>query len=204
MKNVLIFIIFSSLMPVTLHAQKQEAQLLKEPAGWTFERFNLPPVFAPNFSFTGAEELRFSPGMFDKKSNLYFTYAFAAQLNNRTSISKEEIKNYLFDYFKGLCSQTAKDRKLTVDTSKINVLIEKKNTVPHKDEIYNALLHVFGVFADGAPVQLNMEIKVLTNKTTGQVYLVFIASPLSKTDAVWEQLHTIQQNFSIPAEEKKP
>ena len=185
-------ILFSSF----LDAQQQTAQLLKQPANWQFERFELPPVFAPNFPYKGFEELRFSPGMFVKDSTTYFTYAFAAELDNVHSISEQNIRNYLLDYFKGLCGKTAKDRNLLIDTSKITVLISKqKNT--SKEIIYNALLNIFGVFADGAPVKLNMEIKVLNNEATSKVYLVFIASPLEKTNAVWKQLFQIQKNFSI-------
>lgn len=203
MKPALLIVSFIFLFSVATKAQTSAPQLLKSPADWTFERFALPPVFAPNFPYKGAEELRFSPGMFDKNSTQYFTYAFVAQLNGRSNISKEEVKNYLLYYFKGLCGHTAKDRKLVVDTSKISVAIEKKKDAPSGETIYNALLQVFGVFADGAPVQLNMEVKVLTDTDTKQVYLFFIASPHEKSDEQWKLLYMLQKNFAIPAEEKK-
>lgn len=63
MFSALIFTVFLSL---AAHGQPATPQLLKEPSGWTFERFALPPVFAPDFPYKGAEELRFSPGMFNK------------------------------------------------------------------------------------------------------------------------------------------
>ena len=177
-------------LTTVLNAQQQTPQLLKQPVNWQFEKFTLPPVFAPTFPYKGAEELRFSPGMFIKDSTTYFTYAFAAQLNNRDSISQVDIKNYLLEYFKGLCSSTSKDRKLIVDTSKIAVSINKKKNF--EDEIiYNAVLNIFGVFADGAPVKLNMEIKVMNDKAASKIYLVFIASPHKKTDAVWNELYKI-------------
>ena len=37
-----------------------------QPANWEFERFSLPPGFAPGITYKGAEELRFAPGMFKK------------------------------------------------------------------------------------------------------------------------------------------
>jgi hypothetical protein len=203
MKYLLVVLLSMVCIKAGAQEQKPMAQLLKEPAAWAFERFNLPPVFAPNFPYKGAEELRFSPGMFDKKSPEYFTYAFAAQLDDRNSMSKDEVRNYLVNYFKGLCSSTAKDRKLAVDTSQITVSIEKKKDTG-KEIIYNALLHVFGVFADGAAVQLNMEVKVLAGVDTKKVYLVFVASPHEKADEVWKQLYTIQKSFVPPVEDKKP
>jgi len=177
------------------HSQDNTPQLLKEPASWTFERFSLPPSFAPAFPFTGAEELRFSPGMFHKDSVTYFTYVFVAELDNTVSVSKKDVHTYVLNYFKGLCSSVAKDRKLTIDTSVIKADVEQKKGTT---DFYNANLNIFGVFTDGAPVKLNMEIKVLKNAASKKTYLFFIASPLARTDKTWDELRAIQNGFAIP------
>jgi len=190
-------VIATIIMSNVLFAQNQTAQLLKQPTNWQFERFALPPEFAPNIPYKGVEELRFSPGMFVKDSAGYFTYAFVAELDNINSISQDNIKDYLFEYFKGLCSSTAKQRKLSIDTSKITVSSDK-NASAGKDAHYNATLDIFGVFADGAPVRLDMEIKVMNDKAASKIYLVFIGSPLNKSDEVWATLRSIQNNFTIP------
>jgi len=197
MKKTIAIVCCAILISNALFAQNQTAQLLKQPANWQFERFALPPEFAQNIPYKGVEELRFSPGMFVKDSTTYFTYAFVAELTNVNSVSQDAIRNYLINYFKGLCGSTAKQRHLSIDTSKISVAIEK-NQHAGKDAFYNATLNIFGVFADGAPVKLNMEIKVMDDKATSKIYLVFIASPLNKTDKVWMTLHSIQKNFTIP------
>ena len=197
MKKPTAIVCCAILISIALFAQNQTAQLLKEPRNWQFERFALPPEFAQNIPYKGVEELRFSPGMFVKDSTTYFTYAFVAELTNVNSVSQDDIRNYLVNYFKGLCGSTAKQRHLSIDTSKISVAIEK-NQHAGKDAFYNATLNIFGVFADGAPVKLNMEIKVMDDKATSKIYLVFIASPLNKTDKVWMTLHSIQKNFTIP------
>jgi len=190
-------VIASIIMSEVLFAQNQTAQLLKQPQNWQFERFTLPPEFAPNIPYKGVEELRFSPGMFVKDSASYFTYAFVAELDNINSISQDNIKDYLLEYFKGLCSSTAKQGKLSIDTSKIDVAIEKKQKAG-ADAFYDGTLDIFGVFADGAPVKLNVEIKVMSDKATSKIYLVFIGSPLNKSDEVWAKLRSIQNNFTIP------
>ncbi|MEO6675285.1 MAG: hypothetical protein ABIN93_17800 [Ginsengibacter sp.] len=198
MKNILVVLIFTVSFSLTAQAQEGKAELLKEPAAWSFERFDLPPAFAATIPFKGVEELRFSPGMFNKDSADYFTYAFVAQLDGTTSISQSDIRNYLLDYFKGLCSATARDRNLLVDTSKISVFEEKKKGTGTDEVIYNAVLNVFGVFADGAPVKLIVEVKVLMNAAAKKTYLIFIASPHEKTDYVWKELYNIQKNFVMP------
>ena len=197
MKRTITIAFCAVIMSNVLCAQNQTAQLLKQPASWQFERFTLPPEFAPNIPYKGVEELRFSPGMFVKDSANYFTYAFVAQLDNISSISQGDIKNYLLEYFQGLCSSTAKQRNLSIDTSKITVSVDK-NQGAGKDARYNATLDIFGVFADGAPVRLNAEIRVLNDEPMSKTYLVYIASPLDKTDQVWAKLRSIQNNFTMP------
>jgi hypothetical protein len=197
MKKILASTFIVSLSMAVL-AQETKPQLLKEPASWTFERFALPPAFAPGIPYKGAEELRFAPGMFNKDSATYFTYAFVAQLDNVTAISQNDTRDYLLKYFKGLCGSTAIDRKLVIDTTKITVVVEKKKDTPADETIYDAYMNLFGVFADGAPVKLNMEVKVLVNSAAKKTYLVFIASPREKNDAAWKKLYEIQKEFTIP------
>jgi len=196
MKKPTAIVCCAILISIALFAQNQTAQLLKEPANWQFERFALPPEFAQNIPYKGVEELRFSPGMFVKDSTTYFTYAFIAELTNVNSVSQDDIRNYLINYFKGLCGSTAKQRHLSIDTSKIDVAIERRQNAGN-EAFYDATLNIFGVFTDGAPVKLNAEIKVMNDKAS-KIYLVFIASPLDKTNNVWNELHSIQKEFKIP------
>lgn len=198
MKNFLASLII--FLSIAAQSQEHKAELLIEPANWAFERFELPPAFAPGIPYKGVEELRFSPGMFNKETATYFTYAFIAQLDNVTSISQNDIKDYLLKYFKGLCSSTAKDRKLVIDTSLITVAIEKKKDIPASENIHNALVSMFGVFADGAAIKLNIEVKVLMNAVAKKTYLIVIASPREKTDTVWKSLYEIQKRFIMPNE----
>jgi hypothetical protein len=53
-------------------ALDRQPLLLKTPANWRFEQFSLPAEFAPTLKYNGIEELRFSPGMFDKGATGYF------------------------------------------------------------------------------------------------------------------------------------
>ena len=198
MKKIAVLFTLALCFSFAAKAQHATPQLLKEPSTWEFERFNLPPSFATGIPFKGVEELRFAPGMFKKDSADYFTYAFVAQLDSTTNISHREITNYMLSYFKGLCSSVAAEKKMTIDTSKITVWDERRKA--NKEErIYDAVLNIFGVFTDGAPVTLNAEVKVLTNITARKTYLIFITSPQPKTDAVWKQLYKIQKSFVIPA-----
>jgi hypothetical protein len=175
-------------------AQNAKPEYLKGPVSWEFERFTLPPSFSPAFPYHGVEELRFSPGMFSIDSSDYFSYAFVARLDNTPSFTPEDVRNYLLIYFKGLCASTAKQRNLNIDTSKITVSVEKS-----APSTYSAVLNIFGIFADGAPVVLNADIKVVNDRNAQQTYLVYIASPQKKTHVIWQQLYQIQSGFAINA-----
>jgi len=177
--------------------QESKPQLLKEPTTWQFERFALPPSFAPSILYKGAEELRFAPGMFKKDSLDYFTYVFVAQIDNLIAISQTDIKNYLLNYYKGLCSATAKDRKLSIDTAQIDAVVTTKKDAPAKETVYDATVNLFGVFADGAPVKLNMEINVINNAVARKSYLLFIASPLDKKEPLWSDLYAIRKKSLV-------
>jgi len=91
MKNRLASFCLFVFLSGTLQAQEHKPELLHEPATWQFERFAMPPGFAPGISYKGAEELLFAPGMFNKDSTNYFTYAFVAQLDSVTAVSQADI-----------------------------------------------------------------------------------------------------------------
>ena len=212
MKNIVAA--FVCLMTITIGAKAQNSkpEFLKGPVSWEFERFALPPNFSPNFPYKGVEELRFSPGMFNKDSVNYFSYAFVARLDNTPAFTQEQVKNYLLVYFKGLCASTAKQRNLTIDTAQITVSTEpgvrtlgspvtpgsaEKQITNSGPPAYNAVLRIFGVFADGVPVRLNAEIKVISDPRTQTTLLVCIASPQPKSHPIWQQLYEIQKGFTV-------
>lgn len=197
MKKSFVLLIMASLH-LAAHSQETKPTLLPEPANWEFERFELPPSVAPRIVYKGIEELRFPPGFAKKDTATYFTYAFIAQLDNVVAISQDDIKDYLVKYYKGLCNFVARDRKLSIDTTQIAATVEQKKDLPANDIMYNASVNLFGVFADGAALKLNLEIKSLINPVARKTYLVLIASPLEKTDAVWKKLYEIRQQFTMP------
>jgi hypothetical protein len=198
MKKVSLFLLSFLSLLAAAHAQPKPV-LLPAPSDWQFEQFALPPTFAPTVRYKGLEELRFSPDMFKKDAPNYFTYIFSARFDNTTGVSPADISDYLLTYFKGLCSKTAADRKLPpVDTSAITVAIAPKESAGAAG-IYSITLDAFGVFTDGAPITLNMEVKVLPDTAMARVYLLFIVSPLPKTAPVWQQLHDLQKSFVVPA-----
>jgi hypothetical protein len=185
-KVVAIFIVVLYLSPGA-KAQRDTAQLLKEPAAWEFQRFVDTLVVT---------ELRYSPGMFNSDAPDYFTHAMAVRADSTTAFSPDDISEYLRNYFKAICSAANDDRKLSIDTSKITATVEKKKGIPGNQNIYNIVLHIFSAFGDGRPITLLAEGKVLINKPAQRTYVIFIFSQLAKTNATWKGLYKIQKDFS--------
>ena len=192
MKSALLSFIILVAFSIAVKAQENKTEILMEPSTWEFEKVPLPPSFATAITYKGFEELRFAPGMFKKDAHDYFTYVFVAQIDSSVVISQEDVKNYLVNYYQGLCAITAKDRKLVIDSSKINAAVyrQKKSTANYAT--YEAIVNLFGVFADGAPVTLNVEVSVIENVPDKKTWMFFIASPLHKKDETWKQLYGIR------------
>lgn len=72
------------------------------PEGWTIERFLLPAPFAPQITFKGVEDIRFTPGWARKGDPEYWTYAFLWWLEGKQVISAKQVSAYLSNYYSGL------------------------------------------------------------------------------------------------------
>lgn len=177
--------------------QSADSLILSEPGNWEFERFALPPGFAPAITYKGYEELRFAPGMYKTDAEDYFSYAFVANLEEIKDPTETDLLNYLLSYYKGLCGLVARDRKLTIDTSSIKVAIKKNGTDVTATGIYEAVVNLFGVFTNGAPVTLNLDIQVIQNAARKRTYIIFLASPQSRTANIWQQLYDIRKKLRL-------
>lgn len=187
--NILISILFIGLTQTICIAQEPEPILLNTLEDWRYEKIDFPLDFAPTLVYDGFEELRFSPGMFDTTSKTYFTYLFAISFNNISKISKSELKSFLSAYYKGLCNEVAKGKKMEVDTSQIEINLYKHKNIKSKGKNYTAELLFFDTFTDGRKVVLHMEIDLLKDKAKKQLYLFAKVSPQPKQSIIWKEMH---------------
>lgn len=170
-------------------AQETEPILLKYPENWRFERIDFPIEFAPEIEYEGFEELRFSPQMFSKGEDYYFTYIFAIFLEKKKELSISEIEKFLTQYFRGLCSVVASSKKQEVNTDKINVKANKNGS------FYTIKVDYIDTFTDGSNVQLHMEVE--EEITSKGIQLTALVSPQPNSHHVWDRLHEIKKNLKI-------
>lgn len=171
----------------------QKPLLLTTPTDWRYEKVKLPLEFAPEMTYTGFEELRFSPGMFDVNSPNHFTYLFAVSINNTPKLAKEEVITFLSQYYKGLLSNVAKSSNLKVDTDKITVTLDESKKAKGKHFYANAT--IFDSFTDGRELTLHLDLEIISDKQTKKSYILAFVSPQDMESEVWKNLYEIKNEL---------
>src|SRR5665213_62704 len=85
---------------------------LNFPKGWDVERFLIPIEFAPEIPYKGVEDIRFTPGWGNVKSDEYWTYAFLWYLDDTQKINAKIVENNLKAYYTGLVRRNIVPRKI--------------------------------------------------------------------------------------------
>jgi hypothetical protein len=94
------------------------------PKNWRAERIAFPLGFAPELKHSGFEELRFAPGMFNPKSNTYWTYVFFWWIEGEVTIDRTQMERDLKNYYLGLSKTVGRSRKLVIDPEKISAQLK--------------------------------------------------------------------------------
>lgn len=171
----------------------QKPLLLTTPTDWRYEKVKLPLEFAPEITYTGFEELRFSPGMFDVNSPYHFTYLFAVSINNTPKLSKTEVMDFLLTYYKGLLGAVAKDNEKTIDLDKIAVTLDESKKAKGKHFYANAT--IFDSFTDGRELTVHLDVEIINDKQTKKSYILAFASPQEMESEVWKKLYEIKSEL---------
>jgi len=185
MKTLILLLITTSL---TLAETKPSSITINTPKNWGKEIIQLPPSFAKDMKYKGKEDIRFSPGMFDPKSEFFFTYVFILEGSLEGGLSLENVKSEILKYYKGL-GKAVGGKKFNIDESKFKLDLKKEGSA------FNGTLKWIEPFKTGKEQTLNLEIK--TWDTKEKQFLFAMVSP-SKTDSeVWKELRKIAEGLSL-------
>ena len=200
-------------------SQAQEAKPVTEEklvfkTDWKGERITLPPSFAPEMELKGIEVIRFAPGMFDAKSDSFFSYAFVFSVSGDQKLTQEVIRKETLTYYRGLSKNVLKGKGVEVDTAKFTFALEKAKAVKEVPESvtkpetitqYSGKLEWVEPFATAKAQTLHFEIQAWGDSDTGRNYLFVCTSPRSpgETDPVWKSLRGIRRSFTVLGDAKK-
>jgi len=168
--------------------------MLLGPADWRFERLPIPPGFARDIPWTGYEEARFSPGMFDPKSVTYFTYALSISIDGTPKIQVKEMKDFFDRYFKGLSTMVGRDKGMNPDPAVFNAEV----TPSDKAGQFSAKVPFIDTFTDGRRILLNLEIDVRLQPETKKTQIILLISPQATDTAIWKQLRELRDAAHAP------
>jgi hypothetical protein len=163
-------------------------KILTEPADWREEQFSIPPGFAPEITWKGSEECRFSPGMYDTKSREYFTYAVALTLEGSPEIGPAELKQFLELYFRGLSGIRARRTGSSPDGSKMLATVSSAPGSPNK---LLAEMTFIDSFTDGREVKLLIEADVVRRPAAKSTCVLLLISPSARDSETWKSLRSI-------------
>lgn len=166
---------------------------LKGPANWRFERLTIPPGFAPTIKWTGVEEARFAPGMFDTKATNYFTYLLAVSVDVAAPIGAAELKEFLDKYYKGLSTAVGRGKGITPDAAFFDSKVTANKTEPGATGRFTATVPFVDTFTDGRKITLHMEIAVVPDKAAKKTLLVMLTSPQAVDRPIWKELRALGQ-----------
>lgn len=193
------------------HAQETKdgaAEKLVFKTEWKGERIALPPSFAPEMELKGIEEIRFAPGMFDVKSDSFFSYAFVFSVSSDQKLTEDVIRKETLAYYRGLAKSVLKGKGVEVDVGKFRFELEKAKAVkeapeslakPETGTQYFGKLDWVEPFATAKAQTLHFEIQAWSDQRTGRNYLFVCTSPKppAETDPVWKELRGIRRGFTV-------
>ena len=179
-------------VPAAANAQVAAPKLLPSPVDWRFEAMPLPPRFAPEVKWTGFEEIRFAPGVFDNSSPNYFSYVIGLSVNGTSAIDAADIKDFLETYFRGLLPLVGQRKGLTVNASQIAAEIAPAQTKPKTSARYQGTVTIIDTFTDGRKTTLNVEVDVLPQEALKKTHVLLLLSPQARDSKIWKTLRGIR------------
>ena len=168
---------------------------LSFPAGWDVERFLIPIEFAPQISYKGVEDIRFTPGWGNVKSNEYWTYAFLWYLNGTPKINKKIIENNLMAYYTGLVGRNIKPRKIPADKIiPTKTFVKQVTTYKGDRKTFNGTIEMLD-YMEQKPITLNCIIHLMPYKEKNKTFIFYELSPQPFSHSILLSLNELWAGF---------
>lgn len=191
--------ILAAILFVQLSAdQDVQSYVLKTPEDWRSEIIPFPIDFAPDIKYTGVEELRFSPGMFENTSETHFTYVIIWWLDGRQEIDEKNLSSDLEHYFRGLCSTISegKNTEYQADRIQANIKESARKIISDRTDqkFFKGTVHTYDAFTDWKLLKLNFEIHSWYCADSKKTAAFFGISPKPADAQIWQILRDISKS----------
>ena len=168
---------------------------LSFPKGWDVERFLVPIEFAPSIQYKGIEDIRFTPGWGNVKSEEYWSYAFLWFLDGKPEITAASVANNLKAYYTGLIGRNIEPRKIPAD--KVFPVKADVRTVKNSPGDLNTFQGTIFMldYMEQKPVTLNCIVHVKMCPGKNNTFVFTEISPKAYADNVWQALNQLWAGF---------
>jgi hypothetical protein len=161
------------------------------PEGWRTETIPFPLEFAPDLPYTGLEELRFAPGMFDAESAELWSYAFVWWIGWDEPVDLGSLERHLVDYFRGLAKAVGEAREVEVPAE----AGFEASVGDDGEGGFRGHAETFDAFVTRHQIRLNLSGRVVDCQEQERRAVLFALSPQAPGHEIWKQLDTITRNF---------
>lgn len=204
MKSCLILI--ACLTSLTIFGQAPEADFdwknwdapytLSKPKGWDVERFLIPISFAPEIKYKGVEDMRFTPGWGNSKSDEYWSYAFLWYLEGSIKTNAKIVEQYLKAYYTGLVRSNIETRNIPAEKLfTVKTEIRKVNTYKGDSKTFRGTIYMLD-YIEQKPIILNCIVHLKYCKGQYKTFLFHEITPKSYNDIVWQSLNQLWADFN--------
>jgi hypothetical protein len=196
-------ILLLSLFSVTLYAQETNAGFdghkweapysFPVPKDWTIERFLIPISFAPGILYRGVEDIRFTPGWGNVKSDDYWSYAFLWYLEGPIKINAAIIDSNLKTYYTGLIAVNGRNidagKSIPVVTAFKEVQKEKGDSKTFAGTI--TMLD----YMQQKPITLHCKTHIRSCPGKNNTFICCQLSPQPLEHTIWQSLDQLWLDF---------
>jgi hypothetical protein len=200
MKNLIIFILCITSLNIygqeKFDGHKWEAPYyLPLPKDWGIERFLVPISFAPQILYTGVEDIRFTPGWANVKSDEYWTYAFLWYLDGSVKTNKKIIAGNLKAYYTGLFTVNSDSTKVAALKLKPVITAFKKVPTAKGDiKTFSGTIEMID-YMQQEPITLNCIAHLKSCPDEDKSVLFYELSPKPFTHNNWLLLNQLWVDF---------
>lgn len=170
------------------------------PKDWTIERFLVPISFAPQIPYKGVEDIRFTPGWANVKSDEYWTYAFLWYLDARPKTDANIIAENLKAYYTGLLKvNTDSARAATEKPMPVKTSFKKTATATGDLETYTGSIEMLD-YMQRKPITLNCIVHLKVCAEENKTILFYELSPKPFAHNNWTALNQLWSDFNCKKE----
>jgi hypothetical protein len=163
------------------------------PKDWTIERFLIPISFAPQISYKGVEDIRFTPGWGKAKSDEYWSYAFLWYLEGEIKIDPEIIDSNLKAYYTGLIASNG--RAIPVEKLIPVVTSFKEAQADNGDlKTYIGTIQMLD-YMEQKPMILNCKAHLISCPGENKTFVFYELSPQPLSHSIWQSLDKLWLDF---------